>query len=310
MDTAAKKISFRKRRLLIQEFPEVCAYSCSKNHEIRTFTLLKEFYELRIFSLTFRFFELIRVQCRNCRWHSTLPGSFAKKAFKKGLKSHQLVEYAHNKIISSRILHIYAGLWRVWIGTLSILFVITIFRLYYEPVIVTEPRNVTFAEAKLSENSGKLVTINGKVDYTLALLKETKTKDNITTLKTEVFLPFFSKNGSDDFMVIRGGKTDVDNVLSRENITNYDLLKNQDYTVTARVEEINSMANENLKNFFLNEMPQKRNLQTPKVLLNSADVLTLPQFYNSLSLYFYVVIFLLVTSTVIQFYLDRLLVER
>jgi hypothetical protein len=311
LEISLKNLSIRKFQGHVQTFPEICRYSCSRNGEVREFSLLKEFYQIRVFKFKFKVFESVRIECNHCKWTASLPGGFAKRAFKDGLKSHFLIKYAKSRVVTSRLLNFYGSLWRIWIFSLGVVISITMIRYFFEPIVAIEPKESTFVEAMSDSNNGNIIKTSGKVDYTLAFIKELKDRDNSSkAVDTEVYLPLFSKSNGEEFIVIRGGKADVSNVLARSNVTNYDLLRNQDYTVMGQLEPIEHLSNGTLKKFFTEELPQKRNVQPPKYIINAADIKTLPEFYNSISIYYYIFVFLLVTSTATQFYLDKLIVEK
>ncbi len=306
-----QKPAITKQKKLIQVFPEVCKYSCSKNGEKRNFIMVREFYEFSWGRIKFKVLESVRITCDNCDWTTIFPAIFARKVFKFGVKSHLLINYSKSRIITSRILNIWAGLWRIWLVTIGSLFIIIIIRFYSEPIKLNQPSVVGFQDLYSKNNLGRLITVSGKVDYTLAFTKEVYVdKLNDKLLRTEVYLPLFSVSNPNDFVVIKGGKDDIDKVQSRVAITNTSLLKNQDYTVTGRLETIESLSNSSLVSFFTDELPKARAMTAPQVMVNSADVQNFSDFGKQFLPFLILVAAFLASSIYCQAFIDKKISEN
>ncbi len=301
-------MKFEKITNLVQTFPEVCRYSCSQNGEVRNFDLYRKYYSLQIGKFNLKFFDSLNLHCQNCGWNSTIPGAFAKKVFKQGLKSNVLIRYAKNPILTSQFINLFGYLWRVWLVSLALLVLLIIFRFYSEPVIVSTPEVLTVDQAKSSKYINKIVKVEGVVDYPLALTKETEiTQSNGETklVAKEVYLPIFSQTDPSSFIVIRGGNEDLQKVLGRTGINNSDLLNNQQYSTTGVIQPIDKLENNDLKNFYLEELPKAKNLNPSTLLISSVGVISLESFlmrYASLTV---TLILLLVLSVIVQVYIDR-----
>jgi hypothetical protein len=306
------KIFVRPEKKLEQVFPEICKYSCSKNGEVRNFVLVRDAHKASLFKYSFSLFEGIRITCDNCAWTSRMPASFAKKAFKHGLKSHLLIEYSKNKLITSWGLNFWASLWRVWMISFGVLIITTILQFRSQPVLIGSPKSISFEDAFKGENIGKIVKINGVVDYTAALSKEDYiTKEGAKKLLgKEVYLPFFSKTKITDFFVIKGGEQQVNDVNSRINIRNYELLRNQDYTITGRLESLNTFDNADLQQFFLIDFPREKKLNTPEIVINSADLKTLKTFASIFIPFYLLLVILLASSVSLQVYIDKKIISK
>lgn len=305
-----KKLAYFHDDYHLKNFESECKFSCSQNGEVREFSLFKESYHFHFWFLKLKFRQSIGVKCHNCGWSSKLPYSFAKKAFKNGIKAETLLNYAHNKVITSRPLNFFGDLWQVWIWVVSFLIVLTLLKYYSEPVMMKTPREVSFEDILKVENQGKIVKVRGKVDYALAFTKETIEPGKEAIVRSEVYMPFFAKNGGTEFLVIRGGASDVEKVNARANVTNYELLTDQDYEIIGKLDPLETLKNRDLRSFFTEELPQKRNLNAPKFVINSADIVTLAEFYNQVVPYYYIFLTLLVSSTAVQFYIDKRLTEK
>jgi hypothetical protein len=306
MENQKKKfINFTREKKLIQVFPEVCKYSCSKHGEERNFVLIREYYLLQIYKFKFRLWESVSITCDNCHWTSRIPAIFAKKVFKNGLKSHLLITYAKSRIVTSRILNTWGATWRIWLLTFGVLALLTIFRFTAEPVQISEPVKVSFADILSQDNLGKIVEISGKVDYTLSFARKIYIQNEIyTLLESEVYFPMFA-NDNLDFVVIKGGAENLNTVTSSLGGTNYDSLKNQDYTVIGRLETLSNLENQDLVRFFRDELPQRKSLNTPKLIINAADIKTLRQFADEFAPYYAFVMLFLTSSIFIQIFIDR-----
>jgi hypothetical protein len=306
-----QKPVFVKQKKLVQVFPEVCVYSCSKSGEKRNFVMTHEYYECSWWKIKINLFESIKITCDSCHWNASIPGIFAKKVFKNGLKSHLVIRYSKSRIITSRLLNIWGSLWRVWLVTFGLVVIISAFRFYTEPVRTTTPKEISFEDVFDKKSMGKLVRLNGQVDYSLALLKDTYINDATNRLvRQEVYLPLFSKTNPTDFVIIKGGTDDVQKVRAREGITNLELLKNQDYMITGRLETVETIANTDLSNFFGVEMPKARGLNVPKVVVNSADVKPLSGFLVEVAPYIGISAVFLISSIFLQIYIDRKLTYK
>jgi hypothetical protein len=204
------------------------------------------------------------------------------------------------------MLNILGGLWRVWLVCFGFLFIVVILRFYTEPVKLNKPTVVNFQDLFSKNNIGKLVTVSGKVDYTLALSKEIYVNNlNSKLLHTEVYLPLFSVSSPNDFVVIRGGQEDVEKVKSRSAITNPELLKNQDYSITGRLEPISNLSNSNLTSFFSDELPKARAMSVPTLIINSAEVISVQEFGKEFVPVASVLLVLLMSSMYLQLYIDK-----
>jgi hypothetical protein len=306
-----KKPVFVKEKKLIQVFPEVCKYSCSKDNEKRNFIMTREYYEIKWGKISIKFLESIRLTCDNCQWTRRFPGSFAKKVFKNGVKSHLLIRYSKSPIITSRLLNFWGSLWRIWLVSIGLILMIMIFRFYTEPVQVSTPKEIAFQDLYNGANIGELVTVKGKVDYTYALSKEVFTNNsNNTLVEEQVYLPLFSTSNINDFVVIKGGKEDVEKVRSRQGVSNHELLKNQDYTVTGRLESIGDLKNENLAAFFKEELPKAKSINVPQVLINSADVKTLREWAMGFVYIALLMLFCFGSAVYMQAFIDKRLFSK
>lgn len=301
-------MKFEKVTNLVQTFPEICRYSCSNNNEVRNFNLYRQYFHIQVGKINLKLFDSLKLDCQNCGWSASLPGSFAKQVFKQGLKSNVLIRYAKNPLLTSQIVNLLGYLWRVWLISLALLLVLVIFRFYLEPVIVEEPEVLTVDQAKSSKYLGKIVKVEGIVDYPLALTKETEISQSgggTKSVAKEVYLPIFSKTDPTNFLVIRGGEDDVQKVLGRTAVNSADLLNNQEYSVTGEVQSIDTLMNEQLKTFYLEELPKSRNLNPNTLIINSTGLVTLQSFlmrYASLAM---ILVLLLLVSVIVQVYIDR-----
>jgi hypothetical protein len=303
-----KKIVVEKQSRLIQTFPEVCRYSCSKGtDESRTFELTREYYLLTLFNkFSFKFFESVAIKCTNCNWKSKLPANFAKKVFKKGLNSHLLIRYAQSRVISSRPLNYWGDLWRIWLISFGFLLAFTILRMSTEPILYSQPKEVIFDDLYNQENAGKVVQVSGKADYSLAV-----TKDIILNGKTskvigqEVYIPLFSKTNTSDFILIKGGTDDLIKVNGRAGVTNLELIKNQDYTIIGSVDDMASVKNEEIISYFTSQIPKKKGYNVPKIVVNSADLITFKSFALRLIPYYIFILFCLISAICVQIYIDK-----
>jgi hypothetical protein len=143
------------------------------------------------------------------------------------------------------------------------------------------------------------------------LSKEVYTNNERNNLVEEqVYLPLFSESSPNDFVVIKGGKEDVVRVRSRAAVSNYELLKNQDYVVTGRLEDVNSITNTQLSSFFKEELPKAKAANQPKVVINSADVKSLKDWSSSFVLAMLVLIVCLVSSIYVQAFIDKKLLTK
>lgn len=306
-DFKTKYLSLTREKKLIQVFPEVCNYSCSKNGEKRNFLLLREYYEFRFWKFKLKFLESVKILCDNCGWSSSIPDIFAKKIFKTGVKSHLLVKYSKNRIITSRFLNIWGHLWRIWIIALGILSIITIIRFNSEPVLLREPKEISFQESFSGENLGEIVKIKGKVDYNLTLSKEIfiEENDRARIISQEVYLPLFPSNNLSDFIVIRGGTEEIKAVAGRSGITNYEVLKNQDYSITGRLELIENLKGSELNKYFREDLPKNRSLNSPKLLINSVDLKSFKDFTSEFIPFYAALLGCLISSIIVQIYIEK-----
>ncbi len=305
---------FNHKEILLQSFKSKCIYSCSRtNYEINDFQLSKVHYELKVWKFTLAFFHRLKIKCLNCKYTRYLPNSFAKLIFKNGLRTDLLLKFSNDRVLSSWILNFLAKFWLLF-GFILIILLITVgIRFYIEPIQLSTPKLVAFNDLKGNSNLNQIVKIKGKVDYTLAFTKDevlTNQRGAVILSSQEVFFPLFSTDDPLDFIIIRGGKTDVSNVLGRVGVTNSDLLKNQDYEVIGRVETIDKLSNEQLKTLLTNELPKTKTLNTPQVLLNSAEVLTLDSFINRYIQFLIIIMMLFILALALQFYIDHRLQEK
>ncbi len=306
MDAKPKKIKIARVKKLVQIFPEKCIYSCSKSGEVRNFVLTREYYQITVLGKKFKFLEQVRIVCDNCGWKAKMPGNFAKKIFKKGLQSHLLLKYAKNPVVTSRILNLWGSLWRVWLATFAVLGIITVVSFYNNPIVITTPQEISMADALTSKYLGKVVTIKGKVDYSQALERTVYYKYNRDrVLSNEVYMPIFNNIGDLDFVLLQGGQSDWEKVRSRAGITNLDLLRNQDYTVTGKLQSISTLKNAELRSFFIEELPKSKNYNAPKLVVNSVNVEPIGKFAESFEAYYILSLVLLITSAAIQIYIDK-----
>jgi hypothetical protein len=186
-------------------------------------------------------------------------------------------------------------------------------RFYIEPIVINTPSEITFNDLSGNKNLGQIVKIKGQVDYTLAYTKDvvvTDQRGNISLTSQEVFLPLFSPDDSQTFIVIQGGKKDLRNIASKIGVTDSALLKNQDYEVIGRIQTIDDINNKQLLGVFTENLPSIQSLNPPKILLNSAEIISINDFINRYTLMITVVLFLLISSTYLQFYIDRRLLEK
>lgn len=297
----------------LQDFNEICRYSCSRNGEVRTFNLFKTHYILTIWKFEFKVYRKIKIQCTNCGKTNFLPNSFAKTIFKNGLKSNLLLRFANDRVLSSWILNFLAKSWILFGILLVALSIFIGVRFFVEPVQTSDPVQVTFDELQGNENLGKIVKLKGKVDYTLAFTKDeiqTDNRGNVTLSSKEVYLPIFSEVDPLEFVVIKGGDNDLSNVLGRANINSSELLRNQDYEVTGKVETISNIQNERLRNFYLTELPKDGSLNTPQILINSSDIVSSNDFINRYLNLFLVLLVLTIAAVGLNVYIDRKITEK
>lgn len=303
----------RKETTIIQSFPEVCRYSCSRKNETRNFILSKECYVFEYWKIKFRFLESIKIECSNCHWKSSLPSSFAKKIFKHGLKANTLIRYSKDKFLSSRALNFYGNMWRVWAAILAIFLIIVIYKYYTQPIIIGTPREIAFDELKSGKTIGEIVKVSGKVDYTLSFTKDDlveNQKGDLSSISREVYLPIFSPTDPTEYIILKGGTNDVNNVLGRAGLTNQELLKNQDYTVTGRIEKIENIDNQELKDFYITELPKSKGLTPAKLIVNTVNIQTLSEFLLRFVIWFILILFLLGSSIYLQIYIDRKILNK
>lgn len=305
------KPTFKKEVIQIQTFPEVCLYSCSKNGEKRNFTMSREYYALHFWPFKAKYLESIRITCDECKWSAKFPATFAKKVFRHGIRSNLLIKYTKSKIITSRFLNFWGGLWRIWLLSLGLMLLIGVLRFYNEPIQVSNPKEIAFQDVYNGNNLGELVTIRGTVDYTLALSKEVYVdSESNTLLEKQVYMPLFSQTNPNDFIVIKGGKDDVEKVQSRQNVSNQELLRNQEYTITGRLESISNLTNSHLQIYFNEELPKARLLNAPQVMINSADVKTLSEWGMNFVGTGIFLIFCLLSSIYVQIFIDKKILQR
>jgi len=304
---------FKKESIISQTFPEVCSYSCSKNNEIRNFILYKENYLFEFWKIKYRFLHSIRVECSNCHWTAKLPSTFAKKIFRHGLRANTLIRYSQDKLLSSRLLNLIGNLWKVWTISLAVLIILFFFRFYSQPVIFSEPKTVSVEELQSGKYIGEIVKVNGKVDYALALTKDDlveNQRNELQSITREVYLPIFSENDSSQFVVLRGGPEDVSNVLGRVGLTDGSLIKNQNYSTTGKIEKIDSITNNELKDFFTAELPKAKSAAPAKVIINNVGLINIYDFLLQFLNYFLTIVTLLVVSIYIQLYIDKKIVNK
>jgi hypothetical protein len=301
-----KNFGLKKVTNLVQVFPEVCKYSCSKSGERRNFGLLREYYVIRIKQKEFKVFESIKLICDHCGWNARIPTGFAKKAFKNGLKSNLLIEYSKNRIITSRALNFYASLWRVSLISFAILLSLSIIKFYTEPINKGNVKEISFEQAFTKDNLGKIVKISGKVDYTLALIKTSHLKgDPSKIVKEEVYMPLFPEDRQDEFIVMRGGSEDYSGVIARKDITNPEVLRGQNYTIVGKLELIDELQNPDLRRYFNEELPIKRNYKIPKLMISNSDLQSIAGFIRGLVPYYIVVLALFLSSLYVQYHIDK-----
>lgn len=290
----------------VQVFPEICKYSCSKNGEARNFSITREYYEIRFLFLKFRIFESLIITCEYCGWKSRLPAIFAKKVFKNGLHSNLLIHYAKSKIISSRLLNILAASWKMWVVFLGVLISITIIQFKTDPISFGKPKRATFEDTLNKDNLGKIVEIEGTVDYSLSLIKDIyKNSSTEELIDRQPFIPFYSLKKPSDFLVIKGGPKELSNIYSKSQLTNQGLLQNQNYIVVGRVELISSLKNADLNQYFLDELPKAKNLNKPQVVINAYRYKTFKSFIFSFLKYYVLFISLIISSIALQIYIDK-----
>lgn len=298
---------------LVQNFPEICRYSCSKNNETRNFSLYKEEYFFHFHNINFKFGETVKVECQYCRWNATLPGSFAKKIFKKGLRAETLIRYSKDKLLTSIFLNFFASLW--WVFSIVLLFIImgVIYRFYTQPIILNEPEKIAFSDLKGGKYIGKIVEFSGTVDYPLAFtldqIQENSNRKS-TLISREVYIPVFSADDPTSYVLLRGGTKDTQKVLSMSGISNAELLKNQPYSVIGKVENIDVLRNEELRKYYLEDLPTSRSLTPTNIIISSVGLMPLNQFisqYTGIILLSFAFVF---ASTFSQIYIDRKIVNK
>lgn len=299
-------IAFQSKEL--QTFPEQCIYSCSKaDGAKRTFELHRKWYEVVIFSrLKFKILESIGVRCQNCGWKAQIPAIFARKIFKNGLNAHILIRYSKSKILSSRALNVFGGLWRVLLVALAFLIVLTIFDYRNQAITIGSPKVIQANDVFDRSNLNKYVEIIGKADFSLSFYKRIyRSGDQEEVLKREVYFPLFLSSNSSDFIIVKGGQKEVDEVLSKSNITNLELVRNQDYSVRGELVAIDELTNTDLRKFFLEELPRGKGVSVPNLMINASDTISLGKFILTYIKIYAVLILLLCLSIFIQVFIDK-----
>jgi hypothetical protein len=298
----------QKKSILLNEFPEICKYSCSKNGELRKFGLYREYYEFKFWKISFKFLETIKVECQNCHWKARLPARIARKIFKKGLKANTLIRYSRDRILSSFILNYFADLWRIFGIGLMILLIFIGLKYYSENVYIGDIKTVTFNDLKGGRSIGQTVKITGKVDYTLALTKddiEETRQGRVIVSTNEVYLPIFSPDEPNEYILLRGGPQDVQNVLGRQGVANPELLKGQDYAIIGKVQSIDFIDNEDIKKFYTEELPKSRASNPPTIVVDNIGLISLNDFLMRYLNYAIALVTLLVLTLILQIYIDR-----
>lgn len=297
----------------LQDFKEVCLYSCSKDGGIRDFKIFRTYYLLKLWKIELKAYRRLKIQCQNCGKTSYLPQSIAKNIFKNGLNSRLLLKFSNDRILNSWSLNFIAKLW-ILLGLILVTYSIFIgIRFYSEPVLIGSPTEISYSDLQGNTYQGKIVKVKGKVDYTLAYTKdeiETNPKGNIILKSQEAYLPLFSDNDQLNFVVIRGGKIELANIQSNIGTTKTENLKNQDYEVIGRVELISNIKNEELRQYYMKDLPSDKNLNPPQVLINSADLVDINTFINRYSTLFIVLLILTILSVGIEFYIDIKIREK
>ncbi|GIW57122.1 MAG: hypothetical protein KatS3mg083_067 [Candidatus Dojkabacteria bacterium] len=302
-----------KQEKFIQNFPEICMYSCSKNNEVRNFNLFREEYFLTIKNFRIKLLEFVRIECQYCKWRRRLPGSFARKVFKKGLRASTLIAYSADKILSNYVLNLYASLWIVFSLVFLFSVILVIYKFYTEPVLLSDPEEITVNDLKNSKYIGKIVKLKGLVNYPLAFtldqLQENR-NGSVNLVSREVYLPIFNDKDPTHYVLLRGGKLDVDKVLAKQGINDITSLENQEYEVIGKVENIDLLTHPDLRKFYLEELPSARSLTPASILVVSVGIKDLNTFLLENSNYVGIVFCIFLTSMALQIYIDRKIVYK
>jgi hypothetical protein len=297
-----------RQEKFIQNFPEICRYSCSKNNEVRNFNLFREEYFLTIKNFKIKLIEFVLIECQYCRWKRRLPGSFARKVFKKGLKASTLIAYSADKILSNYFFNLYASLWMVFSLVFLFSVILVIYKFYTEPILLADPEEVTVNDLKNSKYLGKIVKFKGFINYPLAFtldqLQESR-NGSVNLVSREVYLPIFNDKDPTHYILLRGGKVDVDKVLSKQGINDIALLENQEYEVIGKVENIALLTHPDLRKFYLEELPAAKSLTPASILVVSVGLKDLDTFLLENINYLGIVFGIFFTSMALQIYIDR-----
>ncbi len=303
-------ISFQIHKTLLQVFPEVCKYSCSGNNEQRNFVLVKKYYELKLLSFSIKVMPSIELRCDNCGWKARYGDRFARKIFKNGLSSHLLILFSKNRLYTSNIANFWASLWLLWTICLGIAAIITVVRFNLEPV-ERQVEEVSVANVLNNKYIGEIVTLKGRTNYTDAFIKQDYKDERYQELvKQEVYLPIYSEDNPRDFLLLKGGESDTHNALEKKQVEDPDLLADQKYEVTGRIELFQNISDESIRTYFSEELPKTKNRNPPKLIINSSDLKTTEEFFSQFIPYFVVIIIFLTTSLLVQIKIDKLITQK
>lgn len=295
-----------KVKKLVQSFPGACPH-CSKNGDIKNFDLYREYYELKVGAINLKFFDNTTTYCRSCSWYASLPEIVSRKIFKRGINPQNLLNFSKNLILRSWLITHYATLWNTVLILLVILTGFIIFRYFTDSVIISEPQRISVEESRSVKYQGQIVTVYGIVDYTESYAKITTTEKNgvITESYEEIYLPLYKNGDQNEYILIRGGSTEIAKIRSRESLRSDELLKNQSFELTGRLEKIESIVNKDVIEKFTTELANKNGISPTSTVINSTRNITIENFISQFINSYLILVSVFVTSLFLQIYIDK-----
>lgn len=302
-----KLLNYQKHKKLIQVFPAVCKYSCSKHNEVRNFILIHEYSEVRVLFFKLKFFEQLKIICDNCGWSKIFPAKFGKKAFHKGINANLLMDYAGSHLVTNRFAIFWASLWKYFLFLLGVFVIFLGARARFENVRIGSPKDIDYTQIYRDENQGKLVRVRGKLNFVEGRLNTIANPDNPLEIYEQIpYIPLYSPYEAEkkDFVIVKGGSVLRNEASIRTNINSVDE-GIVDYNVIGILRPLDSVIQGELRNYFVSDLPEMSNSSVPEILLDASDYQDITEFLRPFILAGVLITCALVSSIMLQLYFDR-----